>query len=73
LAILADDLDLVAYPAFTIPFHQRGSDLIEDKWISLGKRGPLFDGDCPLPPELEMSGSAPACRRLMQIVHHRNR
>src|SRR5258707_10443868 len=31
---------------------------------------PLLDGDCPLPPRLEMSGSAPACQRLVQIVQH---
>src|ERR1700751_422864 len=32
----------------------------------------LLDADCPLPPRLEMSGSAPACEKLMQIVHQRN-
>src|SRR5260221_12310711 len=32
-------LTLSSIPAVTNPFAQRGSDLIEDKWISLSKRG----------------------------------
>src|SRR5258706_12096632 len=31
LAILADDLDFIAYPAVTNPFAQCSSDLVEDK------------------------------------------
>jgi hypothetical protein len=32
------DLDLVAYPAVSNPFRQRGSDLVENKWIRLSNR-----------------------------------
>src|SRR5260221_6341571 len=42
LAILADNLDFVAYPAVSNSFGQHSANLVEDKWISLGKRG-----ECP--------------------------
>jgi hypothetical protein len=35
----ADDVYLVAYPAVSNPFRQRGSDLVEDKWIRLRNGG----------------------------------
>src|SRR4029077_1901942 len=39
LAILADNLDFVAFPTVSNSFGQHTANLVEDEWISLGKRG----------------------------------
>ena len=59
-------------PIIALLIRVRGPESDATMPVARCAAAPPLGGDCPLPQRLEMSGSAPACQRLMQIVHHRN-